>query len=281
MGFLGHRPTVTPNLDALAAESVVFEDAYTAVPLTLPSHSSLMTGLYPLSHHLRDNSISALPKEATRSPRCCTSRLAHARDRRRVRARSLFGLDQGFDRYDAVPRRFARGASTSAERPADEVIDGARAQDVSSRTTRRASRAPHAAAVLRLATPLRPPLPLRPGAPATSSARRLDAARERRALRRRGALRRPQLGRLLDVRASATAGRTSRSSSRPTTASRSATASSRRTAASSTTPPCACRCSSRPPVAPRTQPRPVSLVDVMPTLLEPFGLDGATCASTA
>src|SRR5688572_11607825 len=47
MGFHGRKPSPTPNLDRLADESVVFEDAYTVAPLTLPAHGSLFTGLYP------------------------------------------------------------------------------------------------------------------------------------------------------------------------------------------------------------------------------------------
>lgn len=52
---------VTPVLDRLAAQAVVFERAYTPVPLTLPSHVSLMTGLNPPEHGIRLNgSVSRL-----------------------------------------------------------------------------------------------------------------------------------------------------------------------------------------------------------------------------
>jgi arylsulfatase A-like enzyme len=46
------RPT-SPTIDALAAEGVVFEDASTTSPWTLPSHASMLTGLYPRRHGLR------------------------------------------------------------------------------------------------------------------------------------------------------------------------------------------------------------------------------------
>ena len=55
LGCYGFRSTVSPTIDALARESVVFENAYTPVPLTLPAHTSLLTGLYPNHHGVHDN----------------------------------------------------------------------------------------------------------------------------------------------------------------------------------------------------------------------------------
>jgi arylsulfatase A-like enzyme len=49
-GFLGNRRIRTPRLDALAGESIVFEDYMTVAPTTLASHTSLFTGLYPHHH---------------------------------------------------------------------------------------------------------------------------------------------------------------------------------------------------------------------------------------
>ena len=51
----GYRAVATPNLDALARDSLVFENALSHVPLTLPSHASLFTGLLPFEHGVRDN----------------------------------------------------------------------------------------------------------------------------------------------------------------------------------------------------------------------------------
>ncbi|MDX1643468.1 MAG: sulfatase, partial [Thermoanaerobaculia bacterium] len=45
----------TPHIDALAAEGVLFLDAATTVPFTLPAHSSMMTGVYPPRHGVREN----------------------------------------------------------------------------------------------------------------------------------------------------------------------------------------------------------------------------------
>jgi arylsulfatase A-like enzyme len=49
MGFLGAKGSITPNLDRLAAESVVFEHAYAQAPGTVVSHASILSGSYPKS----------------------------------------------------------------------------------------------------------------------------------------------------------------------------------------------------------------------------------------
>jgi arylsulfatase A-like enzyme/Flp pilus assembly protein TadD len=51
----GYRDVETPGLDALQKDAVVFENALSPVPLTLPAHSSLFTGLLPYQHGVRDN----------------------------------------------------------------------------------------------------------------------------------------------------------------------------------------------------------------------------------
>lgn len=63
MGCYGHPHALTPALDGLAAGGVLFEHAYAAAPLTLPSHASIFTGLYPPEHGLRTNGRSRLTTE--------------------------------------------------------------------------------------------------------------------------------------------------------------------------------------------------------------------------
>ena len=55
LGSYGGDPGVTPVLDVLAAEGVRFSDCRSVAPLTLPSHVSLFSGLYPPKHGVRDN----------------------------------------------------------------------------------------------------------------------------------------------------------------------------------------------------------------------------------
>src|SRR5258708_10307446 len=52
MGFLGSKLGLTPNLDALARQAVVFSRAYDQVPLTTPSHATIFTGTYPQFSHV-------------------------------------------------------------------------------------------------------------------------------------------------------------------------------------------------------------------------------------
>ena len=62
----GYAGVQTPNLDALRADAVLFENAYSQVPLTLPSHTALFTGLLPPQNGVRDNLGYALgPGPAT------------------------------------------------------------------------------------------------------------------------------------------------------------------------------------------------------------------------
>src|SRR5258707_8139329 len=47
MGFLGARGKITPSLDSLAQESVIFEHAFAQAPSTVVSHATILTGTYP------------------------------------------------------------------------------------------------------------------------------------------------------------------------------------------------------------------------------------------
>jgi hypothetical protein len=53
LGALSHGRSLTPHLDELAAEGMVFEQATATAPWTLPSHVSLFTSLLPFDHHVR------------------------------------------------------------------------------------------------------------------------------------------------------------------------------------------------------------------------------------
>ncbi len=54
MGFLGSARGLTPNLDAMAQQGVVFSRAYAHVPLTTASHTTIFTGTYPQFNHVND-----------------------------------------------------------------------------------------------------------------------------------------------------------------------------------------------------------------------------------
>jgi arylsulfatase A-like enzyme/Tfp pilus assembly protein PilF len=123
VGAYGARDVATPALDGLAARGVRFETAIMHVPLTAPSHASILTGLTPLRHGIRDNGAfvlpASLPTLATifRDAGYATGGFISGfpLDRR-------FGFARGFDVYDdRLPRgRAARGAG-GTERRADET----------------------------------------------------------------------------------------------------------------------------------------------------------------
>ena len=54
MGFLGSKRCLTPNLDVIARQGVVFEKAYSQAPLTPVSHATIFTGTYPQFHTVTD-----------------------------------------------------------------------------------------------------------------------------------------------------------------------------------------------------------------------------------
>ena len=62
MGFLGSKRGLTPNLDAMAQQGVVFTRAYSHVPLTTASHTTIFTGTYPQFNHVNDFGVPLSPK---------------------------------------------------------------------------------------------------------------------------------------------------------------------------------------------------------------------------
>jgi len=126
VGFLNGAAEETPNLDRLAAESVVFEDALTVAPLTLPAHTSLLTDLYPLRHGVRDNGLYRLPEAATTLAEVLGD--AGWTTGAAVAACVLdagYGIDQGFAAFDAPDPHGDLAAVTYVERPAREMVDRA------------------------------------------------------------------------------------------------------------------------------------------------------------
>ncbi|MCZ6596297.1 MAG: sulfatase-like hydrolase/transferase [Planctomycetota bacterium] len=126
LGCLGGRPGITPSLDNLAAESVVYEAARTVAPLTLPAHASMLTGLYPPRHTVRDNALTPLPEAAdTIAER---ARAGGYQTGAVIATRVLgdvYGLSQGFDDYDAPGNEDVERTRQFAERNAADVTASA------------------------------------------------------------------------------------------------------------------------------------------------------------
>lgn len=116
----------TPHLDALAARGARFEDARTTVPLTLPSHATILTGLYPPSHGLHDNGLVALSDRAvTLADLLSSYKVRNGAFVSSFVLSARFGLDQGFDHYDEVKDVRLLNGGLMQERPAGETVDAA------------------------------------------------------------------------------------------------------------------------------------------------------------
>jgi len=118
----------TPNLQKLANESVRFSNADSPVPLTLPAHCSLLSGVLPLHHGVRDNGANPFPSD--RDDLATVFGRAGYRTGAFVSSFVLdhrFGLNRGFDAYDDdIPRDTAGEANTlEAERRGDVTVDRA------------------------------------------------------------------------------------------------------------------------------------------------------------
>jgi len=101
IGSYGYKLSKTPNIDSLANNGLICEKAYTPVPLTLPSHTSILTGLYPFNHGVRNNGSYKLDDKYT-----TLAEILKSNGYQTIAVISSyvlsgkFGLKQGFDYYD-------------------------------------------------------------------------------------------------------------------------------------------------------------------------------------
>ena len=128
LGAYGFDDISTPAIDGLARDGVLFENAHSTTPLTLPAHTSLFTGNYPLRHGVIDNGGYLVPEDAETLAEVLGAAgyrtggfiAAYVLDRR-------WRIDQGFDHYvdgfDVSGQRVI--AMGSVQRSANEVVDHA------------------------------------------------------------------------------------------------------------------------------------------------------------
>lgn len=124
----GYTGVKTPALDALARRGVLFEQCAASSPLTLPSHSTIMTGMYPTYHGVRLNGNTALSEEQTtiaevlagRGYECGAFIGAFVLDGR-------WGLKQGFQHYDDTfdLKKYKHLDLGGVQRPGNEITDAA------------------------------------------------------------------------------------------------------------------------------------------------------------
>lgn len=129
LGCYGYADAMTPRLDGLAARGLRFTRATTVVPLTLPAHSSLMTGTFPGGHGVRDNGgfylgddqVTLAEQLKEKGYRTGGFVGSFVLDRR-------WGIAQGFDRYfdEFDLKKFEQAPSMDViQRPGSEVVDRA------------------------------------------------------------------------------------------------------------------------------------------------------------
>lgn len=123
LGCYGDALARTPSLDGLAAGGVRFNRVYCPAPLTLPSHASIMTGLFPLKHGLRNNGHVLPGGIRTLAEMLKAQGYATAAFVSSFSVDSRFGIGRGFDVYDDTfqPQQSLKGSNT--QRRAEETYD--------------------------------------------------------------------------------------------------------------------------------------------------------------
>jgi len=107
LGVYGHRPefapelAVSPNLDALALEGVVFDDAHTTTSWTLPSHFSILTGMSDGVHEVSVDKYHLDPLRRTLAQQFQEAGAATAGFFSGPYLLPYYGFDRGFDRYES------------------------------------------------------------------------------------------------------------------------------------------------------------------------------------
>src|SRR6476646_2438598 len=126
LGCYGYKQIRTPNIDALAAQGARFERAYTAVPVTLPSHTVMFTGTYPMRSGIHDFAANKLgPGQPTLASVLKENGYVTCAVIGSAVLDSRFGLNRGFDfYYDHFDfNRLQESNLEEMERPGNLVAD--------------------------------------------------------------------------------------------------------------------------------------------------------------
>jgi arylsulfatase A-like enzyme/Flp pilus assembly protein TadD len=123
LGCYGYPAAKTPSLDGLAREGIRFARVYCPAPMTLPSHISILSGLYPVTHGVRNNGHVLAAGIKTLAEILKGRGYATAAFVSSFSVDSRFGIDRGFDVYDDTFQSQVTLKSTNAERRAEETFD--------------------------------------------------------------------------------------------------------------------------------------------------------------
>jgi len=119
MSLYGYGRATTPTLDRLAQESIVFDNASTVMSHTLPAHISLVTGVHPATHQVLSNGWTYSGPYATLAERLKARGHATAAFVSGFPLARDTGFDRGFELYDAMPR--GRGGMPESKRNGEET----------------------------------------------------------------------------------------------------------------------------------------------------------------
>ncbi len=125
----GYRRFATPNIDSLGRGGTIFEEINSQIPLTLPSHTSLLTSTYPFANGVDENGLQVPAGAVTLAGVLKAHGYHTAAFIGGYFLARRFGLDQGFDLYDS-PFGGTRAALVKAldlKRPASDVTNRAEA----------------------------------------------------------------------------------------------------------------------------------------------------------
>ena len=100
LGIYGYHRNTSPFIDAFAQESIVFENAIAQAPWTLPSHMSIMTSLYPISHGVVETNLRLADEQVTLAELLRAGGYQTAAFTSGGPMSEVYGFDQGFDTYD-------------------------------------------------------------------------------------------------------------------------------------------------------------------------------------
>jgi arylsulfatase A-like enzyme/Flp pilus assembly protein TadD len=124
LGCYGYSKIETPNLDKIARQGVLFENAVAPAPLTAPSHASMMTGLNPIRHKVRNTGgFVVSPSETTLAKILQGQGWDTAAFVGSSVLKRRFGFNQGFSVYDDEMPTLGKGSALAEpERRAEEVV---------------------------------------------------------------------------------------------------------------------------------------------------------------
>ena len=122
LGSYGYAGARTPRLDALAGEGIRFARTYAPAPLTLPAHATILSGLYPAAHGIRNNGRELDPKVRTLAEILKGHGFATAAFVSSFSVDSRFGLGRGFDVYEDTFQTASPLKGANSERRAEETF---------------------------------------------------------------------------------------------------------------------------------------------------------------